>query len=193
MRSIYGWLWRKGVQVPTPVAIVLGLLITPLAVPLDKVPAARPLPAKHPTPAKPDPRAVRLQRFLARMHSPVAPLSTAFVHEADANHLDWRLLPSISVVESSGGKYCRNNNIFGWNGGNTVFSSVKSGIHEVAYRLGRSRLYKNRNLVGKLRLYNSEDGDYTQRVLGVMQRISPLPALPQIRKPAPPTELAYAN
>jgi hypothetical protein len=170
-----------------PMAIVLGLFVSPLAVPLDKVPAES---AKRRAPAKPDPRAVRLQRFFTRMHAPVASLSAAFVRAADENNLDWRLLPSIAVIESSGGKHYLNNNIFGWGGGSTSFSSIRAGIKQVADRLGHSPIYKNRSVVGKLRLYNSEDDDYAKKVLGVMHRISATPAL---RTPAPETELAYAN
>lgn len=167
--------------------------MTPLGVPLDKLPAQRSICPRRSAPAKPDARTARLHRFLSRIHSPVAPLSADFVREADQNHLDWRLLPSISVVESSGGKYCRNNNIFGWGGGKTAFPSIRFGIHEVAARLGQSPIYKNRSLVGKLRLYNSEDDGYAAKVLGVMRRISPAPALPRVSPPAAPTELAYAN
>lgn len=173
-----------------PMAIVLGLLITPLAVPLDKVPAES---AKRRAAAKPDPRTVRLQRFFTRIHAPVASLSAAFVRAADRNHLDWRLLPSIAVVESSGGKHYLNNNIFGWGGGSTAFSSVRAGIQQVADRLSHSPIYKNRSVVGKLRLYNSEDADYVSKVVGVMQRISATPVLPPVQQPAPETELAFAN
>jgi hypothetical protein len=169
-----------------PMAIVLGLLVSPLAVPLDKVPAES---AKRRAPAKPDPRALKLQRFFTRMHAPVAPLSDAFVRAADENHLDWRLLPSIAVIESSGGKHYLNNNIFGW-GGDTAFPSIRAGIQQVADRLGHSPIYKNRSVVGKLKMYNSADADYVSKVLGVMRRISAKTAL---QTPAPETELAFAN
>lgn len=187
MRAAYRWLHGKCCSKPTPVAVVLGLLLTPLGIPSDTIPVNRPLASKGPAHVRPDVRTARLHRFLTRIHSPVAPLSAEFVREADKNHLDWRLLPSISVVESSGGKYYRNNNIFGWDGGNAVFSSVRDGIHQVAFRLGQSPLYKNRSLMGKLQLYNSADDDYTSKVLDVMRQISPLPAVP-----GADTELAYA-
>src|SRR5579875_3181716 len=109
MRAAYRWMLRKCRPNATPLAVVLGLLLTPLGVPSDTVPVGRLQPAKRPSHIRPDVRATRLQRFLNRIHSPVAPLSAEFVREADENHLDWRLLPSISVVESSGGKYYRNN------------------------------------------------------------------------------------
>ena len=70
-----------------------------------------------------DPRTVRLKKFLTKLHCPVAYLSEEFVRAADDNHLDWRLLPSIAIIESGGGKaYIREkNNIFGWGGGEIYF------------------------------------------------------------------------
>lgn len=96
-----------------------------------------------------------------------------FVHAADDNHLDWRLLPSISVIESGGGKAYRNNNIFGWNQGLQPFPSIRAGLNLVAFKLGQSPLYRNQNLLGKLRLYNP-DASYTYKVIDVMNRISPV-------------------
>lgn len=119
-----------------------------------------------------DPRVDRLAKFFSSLHCPVRSLAADFVAAADENHIDWRLLPSISVVESGGGKVFKNNNIFGWNNGNVLFSSIRHSIHEIAYRLGRSPLYGHRDTVGKLKVYNS-DAEYVQNVLGVMNRISP--------------------
>ncbi|MBV9084151.1 MAG: hypothetical protein JOZ62_15855 [Acidobacteriaceae bacterium] len=120
-----------------------------------------------------DPRLVRLRSFLARLHCPIADLAPEFIRAADANHLDWRLLPSISLIESSGGKAYRNNNIFGWNNGDQPFESIPAGIHEVAFRLGHSPIYRNRDSYGKLRLYNPDES-YASAVIDVMNRISPV-------------------
>jgi hypothetical protein len=99
-------------------------------------------------------------------------MAAEFVHAADANRLDWRLLPSISVIESGGGKAYRNNNIFGWNNGLEPFPSLRAGLNLVASRLGHSPLYRNRDLAGKLRIYNPDES-YAGKVLDVMNRISP--------------------
>ena len=164
--------------------VVVGLLALPITLRFEKAAEAQPAPPSVkpivPSPKPPravvtlDPRTVRLSKFLGRLHCPVAPLAGEFVDAADANHLDWRLLPSISLVESSGGKNYRGNNIFGWGQGLQVFPTIRSGIQEVAYRLGRSALYRNRDLVSKLHLYNP-DVTYADRVLAVMRRISPVP------------------
>jgi hypothetical protein len=165
--------------------IAIGLLALPITLRLEKGALAQPAPpAKPVAPAVPvqsiqpvmvtvDPRPIRLKKFLARLRCPVAPLADEFVNAADDNHLDWRLLPSISVIESGGGKAYRNNNIFGWNQGLELFPSIRSGIREVAYKLGRSGLYRNRSAAEKLKLYNP-DPTYAGRVLAVMNRISPI-------------------
>jgi hypothetical protein len=131
--------------------------------------------------SKKDPRLERLTSFFARLRCPVLPLSADFIRAADENHLDWRLLPSISVVESGGGKRYRNNNIFGWDNGFYPFTSIRSGIHEVAFRLAHSPIYRNHDAIGKLRLYNP-DASYSVQVVQVMNRISPAIQIAEARK-----------
>ena len=141
----------------------------------DKPAAPKP-PASSATPVSEvrtqDPRAVRLAKFFSELHCPIRTLAEDFIHAADENHLDWRLLPSISVIESGGGKAYKNNNIFGWNNGAELFPSIRHGIREVAFKLGRSPLYRRSNTAGKLHTYNSDES-YVDSVLGVMNRISP--------------------
>jgi hypothetical protein len=137
-------------------------------------------PAPEPPPP-PDPRTVRLSKFLTRLRCPVFYLSGEFVQAADENGLDWRLLPSISVIESGGGKAYRNNNIFGWGNGDILFKSLQAGIHEVAFKLGRSPLYRNRNVEAKLRIYNPNE-EYAANVMAVMNRISPVVKLKSVAR-----------
>ena len=175
---------RFGNTSPKHLLVALGLLTAPASTHLDRFAAAEALPPKPAAPDKltpvpnPDPRTLRLSRFFSRLHCPVVDLASDFVRAADENHLDWRLLPSISVIESGGGKAYRNNNIFGWNNGLQLFPSIRHGIREVAFKLGRSPLYRNRDTVGKLRAYNNDDG-YVQNVIAVMNRISPVVNLRQ--------------
>lgn len=174
MQVSYTSLRRKASFFSKQMMVAVGLLALPITIRLEKVAEAQPVkPVKPVQPVTGDPRAVRLKKFLGHLHCPVALLADEFVNAADDNHLDWRLLPSISVVESGGGKAYRNNNIFGWNNGLQLFPTIRSGIHEVAYKLGKSALYRNRDVVGKLRLYNP-DSAYAERVLAVMHRISPV-------------------
>ena len=119
-----------------------------------------------------DHRLLKLQEFFGKSDCPAKAYSTDFLAEADRFSLDWRLLPSISFVESTGGKSARNNNLFGWNSGRASFRSARAGIHEVGYRLTHSRAYRSKNLDQLLAVYNPT-GDYAQKVKSVMSQIAP--------------------
>jgi hypothetical protein len=128
--------------------------------------------AELPAIPKQDPRLHKLQAFFDRLNCPVISLAEDFLAAADRNGLDWRLLPSISVVESGGGKAFRNNNIFGWDSARQAFPSIRQGIHRVAERLANSSLYKDKDLDGILRTYNPRE-EYPLLVKSVMRSISP--------------------
>ena len=100
---------------------------------------------------------------------------------ADDNHLDWRLLPSISVIESGGGKAYKNNNIFGWANGDHLFPTLRSAINEVAFKLGKSSLYRGKDVEAKLHLYNPDEA-YAGNVEAVMNQISPVVNLRPARR-----------
>jgi hypothetical protein len=120
-----------------------------------------------------DPRLERLQSFFAKLECPIQGLEEDFLDAADQNNLDWRLLPALAVIESSGGKSYRNNNIFGWDSCRTEFPSVRTGIHVVASRLAHSRLYRDKDLDSLLRTYNSERSDYVPLVKSIMNAVGP--------------------
>lgn len=130
------------------------------------------LPPTIPAQREEDPRLARLKEFFGRYGSPAHDLAEDFLIAADRHSLDWRLLPSISFIESGGGKVYRNNNILGWDNCNQRFSTVREGIHQVADRLARSRLYKDKNVTDMLRTYNGADEYYT-KVLAIMERLGP--------------------
>lgn len=119
-----------------------------------------------------DPRLLKLNEFFRERRAPISHLSRDFLIAADRNSLDWRLLPSISIVESSGGKAYKNNNIFGWDNADREFESIRDGIHFVASRLAESHLYKNKDLNGKLATYNPSP-EYAPLVKAVMSRVGP--------------------
>jgi hypothetical protein len=122
--------------------------------------------------AKIDPRVARLNDYLGDKSFPVKLYSEDFVRAADANALDWRLLPSISIIESTGGKHFKNNNVLGWANGDKRFGSVRHGIYRVAHQLTHGRPYRGKDLSGKLAAYNSNP-EYRQKVLRVMNHIGP--------------------
>ena len=142
--------------------VLAAILVAPLTVHLERpTTTQKNEPQTEPRPK--DPRTVRLSAFLAKLHCPVKDLAEEFVHAADDNDLDWRLLPSISLIESSGGKAYKNNNVFGWQNGDHAFPTIRAGLHQVAFSLGRSFIYRNRTTDEKLRLYNPTC-DYPARV-----------------------------
>jgi len=118
-----------------------------------------------------DPRLESLKKFFRQGDCPAQHLSAEFLRAADRHNLDWRLLPSISLVESGGGRVANNNNLFGWDSGRAIFTSVRAGIHEVAAHLGTSKLYRNKDVDGILRTYNP-NANYSGIVKSVMRRIS---------------------
>ncbi|MBY0503576.1 MAG: hypothetical protein K2X03_06695 [Bryobacteraceae bacterium] len=120
----------------------------------------------------PDARLQKLRKFFVLRASPISHLSEDFLRVADRHGLDWRLLPSIAIVESSGGKYYPNNNIFGWANGATRFTSIQRSIDVIGAQIAAIRYYKNKDLNGFLRVYNPV-GDYPSRVKRVMRALDP--------------------
>ena len=149
--------------VPKEFLLVAGLLAVPTAAGLAQNPDISRI-------SRNDPRLIRLQEYFAERKCPLHRLAADFLAAADENNLDWRLLPSLSMVETGGGKGTRNNNLFGWNCGRTSFRSGKESIHVVAAKLSQSRLYKGKDTDGILRTYNSNPR-YAERIKAVMQTI----------------------
>jgi hypothetical protein len=123
-----------------------------------------------------DPRLERLQDFFNDFQAPAYVFAADFLAAADRHGLDWRLLPSVSILESGGGKESPRNNILGWDSCRVGFRSVPAGVETVAARLAHSEFYKNKDLNQKLAAYNPKR-DYPGRVKALMQRLGPDPAL----------------
>jgi len=147
--------------------MLAGLTVVPATVIQadDQVPHVRQRPSE-------DPRNTALRNFFLSLRCPVANAADIFVREADSFNLDWRLLPSLAVVETSGGKTSHGNNIFGWNNGHASFPTLGAAIHQVAKTLANGRAYKDKSLMDLLRTYNPVQG-YAERVALVMSRIAP--------------------
>jgi hypothetical protein len=121
-----------------------------------------------------DLREALLRKFFSANQCPAEHYAQAFVKEADTFGLDWRLLPSLSFVESGGGKYARGYNLFGWANGKAAFDSFGDAIHHVASVLALGKPYRGKDLEGKLLAYNHRS-DYQSLVTRVMRQISPTP------------------
>lgn len=96
-----------------------------------------------------DARALIIDNFFKDRKSPMIGLGEEFVEAADRNGLDYRLLPSIAMQESNGGKKLPINsfNPFGYGiyGGKVLkFSSFAEAINKVAQGLKRD--YINQGL-----------------------------------------------
>jgi hypothetical protein len=113
-----------------------------------------------------------LRKFLKEKHCPAQDYAGVFVAEADAQGLDWRLLPSLAFVESGGGKAAKGNNLFGWANGKISFDSIGDAIHTVASALSHGKAYRGKNLSAKLATYN-HGPDYGAMVMDIMRQISP--------------------
>jgi len=134
--------------------------------------STKPTVAEHRNEPAKDSRLAFLRAFFKKSNCPAADLAPIFLEAADMYALDWRLLPSLSFVETSGGKAARNNNLFGWDSGKAAFSSAAAGIRAVASSLAHSALYRNKDVDGILRTYNGNAG-YGRKVKEVMRRIAP--------------------
>ncbi len=117
-----------------------------------------------------------LRKFLKARNCPDQEYAELFVAEADAHNLDWRLLPSLALVESGGGRTAKGNNLFGWGNGKITFGSISEAIHHVAAVLSHGRSYIGKDLDGKLATYNHAT-DYRAMVRDIMSQIAPRPQL----------------
>jgi hypothetical protein len=84
-----------------------------------------------------DSRIIAMKKFLTDYNSPMSPYAETFISEADEYGLDWRLVASISGVESAFGNLIpsNSNNAWGWRGGEngaySIFTSWNDGIKTI--------------------------------------------------------------
>jgi hypothetical protein len=124
-----------------------------------------------------DPRVMRIKQYFLERDCPAHVYASDFVRAADRHDLDWRLLPSISMVESTGGKATMNNNMFGWDNCDVKFSSNREGIYRVAQRLRHSPYYRGKQLDAVLLTYNPRQ-EYGLKVKAVMAELGPAALAP---------------
>lgn len=92
-----------------------------------------------------DPRVIVMEKFLLNYNSPMYPFARVFINEADKYGLDWRLVASISGVESAFGNIIPRgtHNAWGWRGINknpegwSQFPSWNASIAEVTRGLAQ--------------------------------------------------------
>jgi hypothetical protein len=118
----------------------------------------------------PDIRAVRLEAFFVTHNCPAPYHVHDYLRAADQNGIDYRILPALSVRESTCGRYARLNNRWGWDSARTGFESVAHGIHYIAHELAFARAYRGKTIDQKLRAYNPNPS-YVQQVKRLMNEI----------------------
>jgi len=129
---------------------------------------------KYDAPVPVDARKTTLEEFFSKRNMPMAKYADIFIVAADTYGNDWRLLPAISVRESSGGKEQCGNNPFGWDSCRGYnFTAVEEAITYVSWRLAESPIYAGKTDYEKLQLYNppSVVEFYADQVLAIMQSI----------------------
>jgi hypothetical protein len=151
--------------------VIAGLLATQSAADPDPRPADMAI-------NNTDPRLIRVKQFFLDRDCPAHIYAEDFISAADQHNLDWRLLPSLSFIESGGGKEAHNNNMFGWDNCKQRFRSSREGIYRVAARLGTSKIYRNKSVDQMLRFYNPRR-EYSVAVKAVMNGLGPANLVPE--------------
>ena len=126
-------------------------------------------------------KAAAIDAYFAERDMPLEGTGMKMVEEAEANGLDWRLLPAIAVRESTGGKFeCKKvpNNAFGWGSCKISFKSNEEAIEVVAKNLGgnnpnTARHYDDKTVIQILRAYNPPSivPRYAEQVMAIMDVI----------------------
>jgi hypothetical protein len=117
-----------------------------------------------------DPRIMRLEAFFKAYDCPGPFHVQEYLRAADSHALDYRLLPAISVVESTCGAFERLNNRWGWDSVQSGFESVPAGIDYITEQLAENPLYKGKSVHEKLYTYNPYKA-YVRQVERLMQQI----------------------
>lgn len=123
-------------------------------------------------PPEPDLRPQKLEAFFESFQCPQPWYVDDYLAAADTYHIDYRLLPVVSVLESTCGVYQRGNNHWGWNSARTGFASVPDGIDFVARQLALHP-YQGKPVAQKLHTYNPRPR-YVQRALELLDQVDKL-------------------
>jgi hypothetical protein len=112
----------------------------------------------------------KLEAFFKSYQCPQPHYVEEYLRAADHYAIDYRLLPALSVRESTCGQYDRLNNHWGWDSARKGFASVPKGIEFVTRTLAHGRSYKDKTLEAKLYAYNPFP-QYVREVKKLMREI----------------------
>ncbi len=123
-------------------------------------------------------KAEKIDSFFKRRNMPLEGTGITFILVAEKYGLDWRLLPAISVRESSGGKQACGNNPFGWGSCKLHnFVSYEQAIESLGKNLGgaaprTASYYAGKTTMQKLYYYNGTVlPSYPDEVFAIMNMI----------------------
>ncbi|KKR79362.1 MAG: hypothetical protein UU24_C0010G0006 [Candidatus Nomurabacteria bacterium GW2011_GWA2_40_9] len=124
-------------------------------------------------------KADAIDSYFAKRKAPLEGMGMKMVLEAEKNDLDWRLIPAISIIESTGGKFaCKRvtYSFLGWGSCKINFESNEKAIEIVAWNLGGNNPNTDQYYAGKttteiLKKYNSFISTYAQKVIKIMNTI----------------------
>lgn len=129
-------------------------------------------------------KAAMIDAYFASKGMPLKGYGLKMVLEAEKNDLDWRILPAISVRESTGGKHaCKSvsNSPFGWGSCKISFKTMDESIETVARNLGgnnprTAHHYDDKTTLQILRAYNPPSivPKYAEQVIAIMNAIGPI-------------------
>ena len=117
-----------------------------------------------------DKRHERLEAFFQSFGCPAPHHVKEYLGTADSFDIDYRLLPAISVLESTCGVHQRLNNRWGWDSARKGFASFRAGLEYIARQLTEGRYYKGKTLEEKVHMYNPKP-EYSLLVKKLMRKI----------------------
>jgi len=124
-----------------------------------------------------DQRHAKLETFFQSFGCPAPYHVKEYLGTADTYAIDYRLLPAISVLESTCGIYQRENNRWGWASARKGFASFRAGLEYIAHQLAYGHYYKNKTLEEKVHMYNPRP-QYALQLERLMRKIdAALPSL----------------
>jgi hypothetical protein len=119
-----------------------------------------------------------LEEYLSNFNSPLVDYAEEFIKAADAYDLDWRLLPAITGVESTYGKFIPQGsyNAYGWNNGAFYFQSWEDSIWTVNKALKEKYVDRGADTVEKIgRIYAPPSPFWAGKVKGIIAKIDSEP------------------
>ncbi len=126
-------------------------------------------------------KAAKIDAYYEKYNMPLAGYGMKMVTEAEKNNIDWRLIPAISIRESTGGRnQCKSVTYspFGFGSCKINFKSYDHAIEIVATNLGgnnprTARAYGGKTTKGILQAYNPPSivANYAYEVMDLMDKI----------------------